>query len=41
MFSDHILQFEIIGLFLTAAIVGAIVLAKTPTDAKPESQDRP
>ncbi len=30
MFSDHILQFEIIGLFLTAAIVGAIVLAKTP-----------
>jgi NADH-quinone oxidoreductase subunit J len=40
MFSDHILQFEIIGLFLTAAIVGAIVLAKTPTDAKPEGQDR-
>lgn len=38
MFSDHILQFEIIGVFLTAAIVGAIVLAKTPTGAKREQE---
>ncbi len=30
MFSDYLLQFEIIGVFLTGAIVGAIVLAKTP-----------
>lgn len=34
MFSEYLLQFEIIGMFLTAAIVGAIVLAKTPTLAK-------
>ncbi len=30
MFSDHILQFEIVGIFLLGAIIGAIVLAKTP-----------
>ncbi|MDR4473312.1 MAG: NADH-quinone oxidoreductase subunit J [Nitrospira sp.] len=30
MFSDYLLQFEIIGVFLTGAIVGASVLAKTP-----------
>lgn len=30
MFSDYLLQFEIIGVFLTGAIVGAIVLAKAP-----------
>jgi NADH-quinone oxidoreductase subunit J len=30
MFSDHLLQFEIVGVFLLGAIVGAIVLAKTP-----------
>ncbi|MBV6469025.1 hypothetical protein FBQ96_05645 [Nitrospirales bacterium NOB] len=30
MFSEYLLQFEIIGVFLTAAIIGAIVLAKTP-----------
>jgi NADH-quinone oxidoreductase subunit J len=30
MFSDHLLQFEIIGIFLLGAIIGAIVLAKTP-----------
>jgi NADH-quinone oxidoreductase subunit J len=30
MFSEYLLQFEIIGVFLTGAIVGAIVLAKTP-----------
>ncbi|MGQ0811459.1 MAG: NADH-quinone oxidoreductase subunit J family protein [Nitrospiraceae bacterium] len=40
MFSEHILQFEIIGLFLTAAIVGAIVLAKTPNEEKGEGGDR-
>jgi NADH-quinone oxidoreductase subunit J len=30
MFRDYILPFELIGLYLLAAIVGAIVLAKTP-----------
>jgi NADH-quinone oxidoreductase subunit J len=30
MFSEYLLPFEIIGVFLTGAIVGAIVLAKTP-----------
>jgi len=30
MFSDYILQFEIVGIFLLGAIIGAIVLAKTP-----------
>jgi NADH-quinone oxidoreductase subunit J len=30
MFSDHLLQFEIVGIFLLGAIIGAIVLAKTP-----------
>lgn len=30
MFSDYLLPFELIGLYLLAAIVGAIVLAKTP-----------
>jgi NADH-quinone oxidoreductase subunit J len=33
MFSDYLLPFEIIGIFLTGAIIGAIVLAKTPTRA--------
>jgi NADH-quinone oxidoreductase subunit J len=28
MFSEYLLPFEIIGVFLTGAIVGAIVLAK-------------
>jgi NADH-quinone oxidoreductase subunit J len=31
MFSDHLLQFEIVGVFLLGAIIGAIVLAKTPS----------
>jgi NADH-quinone oxidoreductase subunit J len=31
MFSDYVLQFEIVGIFLLGAIIGAIVLAKTPT----------
>ncbi len=30
MFSDYLLQFEIMGVFLLGAIIGAIVLAKTP-----------
>jgi NADH-quinone oxidoreductase subunit J len=30
MFSDYLLQFEIVGVFLLGAIIGAIVLAKTP-----------
>jgi NADH-quinone oxidoreductase subunit J len=30
MFSDYLLQFEIVGIFLLGAIIGAIVLAKTP-----------
>src|SRR5437870_13019266 len=30
MFSDYLLPFEIVGVFLLGAIVGAIVLAKTP-----------
>ena len=34
MFSEYLLQFEIIGVFLTGAIVGAIVLAKTPKSAE-------
>lgn len=38
MFSDYLLQFEIVGVFLLGAIVGAIVLAKTPSraDLEPE-----
>jgi NADH-quinone oxidoreductase subunit J len=30
MFGDYLLQFEIVGVFLLGAIIGAIVLAKTP-----------
>ena len=30
MFSDYLLQFEIVGVFLLGAAIGAIVLAKTP-----------
>ncbi len=37
MFSDYILLFEIVGIFLLGAIIGAIVLAKTP--AKPDNPD--
>lgn len=37
MFSDYVLQFEIVGIFLLGAIIGAIVLAKTPT----ASDERP
>lgn len=30
MFSEYLLAFEIVGIFLLGAIIGAIVLAKTP-----------
>ncbi len=30
MFSDYLLLFEIVGIFLLGAVIGAIVLAKTP-----------
>ncbi len=35
MFSDYLLLFEIIGIFLLGAIIGAIVLAKTPVNLEP------
>ena len=38
MFSDYLLPFEIVGVFLLGAIVGAIVLAKTPTRADLERE---
>ena len=37
MFSDYLLLFEIVGVFLLGAIIGAIVLAKTPTTSVPEA----
>jgi NADH-quinone oxidoreductase subunit J len=37
MFSDYLLLFEIVGVFLLGAVIGAIVLAKTP--AKTESPE--
>jgi NADH-quinone oxidoreductase subunit J len=37
MFSDYLLLFEIIGIFLLGAVIGAIVLAKTP--AKTDQQE--
>jgi NADH-quinone oxidoreductase subunit J len=39
MFSDYLLPFEIVGVFLLGAIVGAIVLAKAPSraDVQPET----
>ena len=36
MFSDYLLLFEIVGVFLLGAVIGAIVLAKTPV--KTENQ---
>ena len=38
MFSDHLLQFEIVGIFLLGAIIGAIVLAKTPKQVDAERE---
>ena len=37
MFSDYLLLFEIVGIFLLGAVIGAIVLAKTPV--KTETQE--
>jgi NADH-quinone oxidoreductase subunit J len=37
MFSEYLLQFEIVGVFLLGAVIGAIVLAKTP---KPVNEKR-
>jgi NADH-quinone oxidoreductase subunit J len=37
MFSEYLLQFEIVGVFLLGAVIGAIVLAKTP---KPVNRER-
>jgi len=37
MFGDYLLQFEIVGVFLLGAVIGAIVLAKTP---KPVNEKR-
>lgn len=34
MFSDYLLPFEIVGVFLLGAIIGAIVLAKQPREAE-------
>ncbi len=36
MFSDYLLPFEIVGVFLLGAIVGAIVLAKAPSSSEGE-----
>jgi NADH-quinone oxidoreductase subunit J len=36
MFSEYLLQFEIVGVFLLGAVIGAIVLAKTPKPANRE-----
>jgi NADH-quinone oxidoreductase subunit J len=38
MFSDHLLQFEIVGIFLLGAVIGAIVLAKTPKQLDTERE---
>jgi NADH-quinone oxidoreductase subunit J len=38
MFSDYLLPFEIVGIFLLGAIVGAIVLTKNPTRADLERE---
>ncbi|MBM4124255.1 MAG: NADH-quinone oxidoreductase subunit J [Nitrospira sp.] len=38
MFSDYLLPFEIVGVFLLGAIIGAIVLAKTPTAVDAEQE---
>jgi NADH-quinone oxidoreductase subunit J len=40
MFSDYLLQFEIVGVFLLGAIIGAIVLAKTPVGSDAEQEGR-
>ena len=37
MFSEYLLLFEIIGVFLLGAIVGAVILAKTPSTPIPKA----
>ncbi|MBI3602910.1 MAG: NADH-quinone oxidoreductase subunit J [Nitrospirae bacterium] len=39
MFSDYLLPFEIVGVFLLGAIIGAIVLAKTPSSVDAEQEN--
>ncbi len=39
MFSDYLLLFEIVGVFLLGAIIGAIVLAKTPSTPDPTDEE--
>ena len=41
MFSDYLLLFEIVGVFLLGAIIGAIVLAKTPSGPDSTGEGRP
>jgi NADH-quinone oxidoreductase subunit J len=36
MFGEYLLPFEIVGIFLLGAIIGAIVLAKTPSEVEQE-----
>src|SRR5579884_3629573 len=38
MFGEYLLPFEIVGIFLLGAIIGAIVLAKAPTSAREEER---
>ncbi|GJL60277.1 MAG: NADH dehydrogenase subunit J [Nitrospirales bacterium] len=38
MFSDYLLLFEVIGIFLLGAVIGAIVLAKTPAKTAPQEE---
>jgi NADH-quinone oxidoreductase subunit J len=39
MFGEYLLPFEIVGVFLLGAIIGAIVLAKTPPSAEADGRD--
>ena len=39
MFGEYLLAFEIVGIFLLGAIIGAIVLAKTPTTTDVEERE--
>ena len=39
MFGEYLLPFEIVGIFLLGAIIGAIVLAKTPTTTDVEERE--
>ncbi|RMH08077.1 MAG: NADH-quinone oxidoreductase subunit J [Nitrospirae bacterium] len=41
MFSDYLLLFEIVGVFLLGAIIGAVVLAKTPKPTDQPKTDLP